>query len=54
MSPLLILEEWRFISYLLMAHWGLSKGSEEFLSWGFLSYELGHKWRFTILLISWI
>ena len=45
---------WSFIAYLLMAHQGSSKGGEEFLSWGFLSCELGHKWGFTILLISWI
>jgi len=50
-SPLLILE-WRFKAYLLMAHQGSSKGGREFLSCGFLSCELGHKWRITILLIS--
>jgi len=50
-SSLLILE-WRFKAYLLLAHWGTSKGGGEFLSWSFLSCELGHKWRFTILLIS--
>jgi len=37
-----------------MAHRGSSKGSGEFLSWGFLSCELGVKWWFTILLILWI
>ena len=52
-SPLLILE-WHFMAYVLVAHWGSSKGSGEFPSWGFSSCELGHKWRFTILLISWI
>jgi len=49
-SPLLILE-WCFKAYLLIAHWGLSKGGREFLSWAFLSCELGHKWQFTVLLI---
>jgi len=52
-SPLLMLE-WCFIAYLLMAHRGSLKGGGEFLSWDFLSCELGHKWWFTILLISWI
>jgi len=51
---LLLILEWRFIVYLLMTHRGSSKGGGEFLPWGFLSCELGHKWQFTILLISWI
>jgi len=37
-----------------VVHRGSSKRGGEFFSWGFLSCELGHKWQFTILLISWI
>jgi len=43
-----------FHSLSLVTHQGSSEGSGEFLSYGFLSCEPGHKWRFIILLISWI
>jgi len=51
-SPLLILE-WHLLAYLLVAHRD-SSGSGEFLSWVFLSYELGHKSQFITFLNSWI
>jgi len=52
-SPFHILE-WCFITYLLMTHRGHQKGKWRVSLWGFISRELGHKWRFTILLITWI